>query len=270
MMSCRSAWCCALSTALFCGPAHATLFFSDGFDYADGQLTASTLGGNPGDDVSGGLWTAHSGDTFDDNVDVISGQAQVLNSGSEDVNRVAGATMDAGDVWYYGAVVTVNDQRAVSTDPLNQDYFIHFKDGTFGFRARTYIDDPSAGGDYTVGFSASSGGQTSAWASDLTFGEPVTIVASYAFDTGDSQLWVNPTDINSTSLTDSADAGTGINALALRQDFISPGVPNNEILVDIVAIGTSFDEVLATIPEPSSFMLLVIGIGMAFQRARLA
>ena len=218
----------------FTGLSEAQVFFSDGFDYPDGQLTDSEAGA--GDNVSGGLWTGHSGTTFGDNVDVIAGNAQVLNSGSEDVNRLTGVDMAATDTWYIGALFSVNDMRAdPTTEAINNDYFLHFKDGAFGFRGRVYLDDPNdAMNDYTLGLSATSGGQTQKWTSDLNFGEQYIVMVSYDFDSGASRLWVNPVDISSMSLLEdtTVDAGTVINSLALRQDFITGPTPNNEILVE--------------------------------------
>ncbi len=238
--------------------AQAETFMADSFSYSDGQLTDSNLGGLPGDNVGGGNWVAHSGDTFDDNVDIIGGAAELLNSGSEDVNRAANATMGAGDKWYYAAQVTVNDMRAnPSSEALNNDYFTHFKDGAFGFRGRTYVDVPNASSTttFTFGMSATSGGQFDKWATDLSFGTQYTIVTEYDFDTGDTRLWVDPADINSTFIADTSALNPGrntnspltaINSLGMRQDFIG-GTPNNQVLVDSVSIGNSFADALASL-----------------------
>jgi hypothetical protein len=239
----------------FADPALAALFWSDGFDYADGQLTDSEFGGAPGDNVSGGTWTAHSGDTFDDNVAVTGSQVQVLNSGSEDVNRLTGSTMGPGDKYYFAAKLLVNF-TGTAGDAINNDYFLHLKGGAFGFRGRIYLDNPNvAGSGYTLGLSATSGGQVAKWATDLSFGAPQIVVGSYDFDSGESRLWVNPAGSSSTSLADTGGALTAIGAVAFRQDFITPGTPNNEILIDHVAVGSDFDSVLgavsAPIPEPS-------------------
>ncbi len=261
---------CFAAAALCVSSASAGLFFADPFSYPDGQLTDSLHLGLPGDNVSGGLWTAHSGGGFDDNVAVIGGQAELLNSGSEDVNRLAGQTATAGDTWYYAALVTVNF-TGDPNDPINNDYFMHFKDDSFGFRGRTYLDDPNtAGNDFTFGLSASSGGQAAKWATDLQFGTQYAIVVSYEYDTGSSKLWVDPVDEASTSISDTNGEMKAIDRLAMRQDFIG-GTANNQILVDAVSIGDTFDEVLAglAIPEPSS-AALVFAAGLVFLAGRSA
>lgn len=251
----------ALGISLFLtitNAVYGSVFFVDEFDYPNGQLTDSFFIDAVGDNVSGGLWQAHSGDGFNDNVAVIDGQAQLLNSGSEDVNRALGSVMEAGDEWYYGARFKVNF-TGTAGDEINNDYFIHFRDDEFGFRGRVYIDDPNAdGNDFTLGFSASSGGQVAAWPTDLSFGEEYNLIVSYDYDSGDSKLWVNPVDSSSDFLMDTAGEMTAISTLALRQDFIG-GTANNEILVDAVAAGSDFDGVLRSIvPEPEASLLFVV------------
>ena len=266
--------CCAAALTMIGNTASATTFMSDSFSYADGQLTDSEDGA--GANVSGGAWTGHSGTGFDDNVDVIGGQAELLNSGSEDVNRPANPAgtifAGAGDKWYYAAQVTVNDTRAdPNTESINNDYFMHFKDTGFGFRGRAYLDDPNVASTttYTFGLSASSGGQTVAWGSDFAFGTQHKIVVSYDFDSGDAEMWVDPVDINSPSIIGnvSTSPGTFVGALAMRQDFLD-GTPNNQILVDGVALGDDFDTVMMNamngsdiqVPEPTSLALVFAGL----------
>ena len=245
--------------------ASAAVFFTDGFDYADGELTVND---GTGDDVSGGLWVPHSGETFDDNIDVVSGQAELLVSGSEDANRSTGSTMGAGDKWYYAAIVTVNDTNAGEPSLGNNDYFMHFRDGGFGFRGRAYLATANVDASkFTFGHSASSGGLVGKWADDLDFGVPHTIVVSYDYDTGFSEMWVNPTSEADTKLTDTAGEMTAVAELAMRQDFTG-GTPDSQTLVDIVSIGTTFDEVLRAVPEPASFALVGIGALTLIARRR--
>jgi len=266
-------FCSAALLVMGAGQATATTFFADQFNYPDGQLT---INDGTGDDVSGGLWVPHSGETFSDNIDVISGQAELLNSGSEDAHRDTGTFNAAGTTWYYAAMVTVNDRRAdPANESINNDYFIHFWGPSFAFRGRTYLHDPNVAStsNFTLGLSATSGGQVVQSATDLAFGEQFKIVTSFDFDTGESKLWVNPTDINSPSVSDTNAAAIGsfVSSLAMRQDFISPGTPNNQILVDAVAIGDNFGDVLrdVMVPEPTGLMLVLAGlIGLVSIRSR--
>lgn len=237
----------------------ATVFFADSFSYPDGELTVND---GSGDDVSGGLWTPHSGETFDDNLTVLGHELIVKASGSEDANRLAGVTMGAGETWYYGIQFRVMDTREnPGSESINNDYFAHFKDDGFGFRGRAYLDDPNVAdpAKYTIGLSASSGGQAAKWATDLDFGTTYQMVVSYEYDTGQAALWIDPADVNSTSITDTKGEETAIEALAFRQDFIG-GAPNNAVHVNVAALGDDFDAVLAAIvPEPSTFALAALG-----------
>ncbi|MBX3426094.1 MAG: PEP-CTERM sorting domain-containing protein [Pirellulales bacterium] len=247
--------------------ASAAVFFTDAFEYEDGQLTAHNEGAN----VSGGLWTTHSPTPVQtvtaSTMQVLDGAAVVKTSGVEDVNRVTGFTQSEGETWYYAARFSVNDLRdPPGTGALasaNQ-YFIHFKDdGTFNFRSRLYVLPPNdaESPNFTLGLSSSSvsggNGQVVNWSSDLTFGETYTVVVSYkAFDSdpettddGFASLWVNPSSSASPSITDTlpnSNITTGLmTSLALRQN--GAGSSNPDVLVDVVSIGNSFDDVLAAL-----------------------
>jgi hypothetical protein len=269
-------FCAAL--ALTAGTtAEAALFFSDHFNYANGDLTdvdkAPGAPVVPGDNVSGGLWNDHSGASQAETITVINGQAELITSGSEDANRsiadpVGGA--QTSGTWYYSALVTVNDIRETpGTTAILNEYFIHFKDSGNNFRSRVYVGNPSTGtggAGFRFGLSATSGGQTDVWGTDLAFGTQYAILASYNFDTGASELWVDPINAASTSIVSAAPdvvgPGTFTSALGLRQVFISgtpANPPNTRILIDAVAMGDSFASVLAAIPEPTSGALALAG-----------
>jgi hypothetical protein len=257
--------------------AHATLFFSDGFDYPDGDLTVFD---GTGDNVSGGLWAPHSGTANPIPVAVSGGQAVVVqgNPASEDVNRLAGQTIALGETWYFGALVTIVDTRNGNGLALDQDsYFMHLKDNTSGgFRARIYADDPLTGvggAGFNFGLSASSGNVAVNWAVDSNFGQQYLVMGSYAVDTGETKLWVDPTSSASSSITHTlpAAAFTAIESLALRQDFVTAG-NTYTAYIDSVALGTTFDDVygaLSAIPEPTTgaFALLsVLGLVIGSRR----
>ena len=283
-----------LAVAMFVvcgGTVNATTFMSDTFSYPDGDLT---IYDGTGDNVSGGKWKPHSGTGFPTSVVVSSGEAVLKNGNpaSEDVNRQAifgGLQNNAlGETWYYAALVTVNDERADPNDPLNNDYFMHFKDSGFGFRTRAYIDNPSTGvgtPGFTFGLSSSSGGQTVAWGTDLNFGQQYKIMGSYTTDLdpngvpfATTRLWVDPVNIGSPSISETGSSGalTVLEALGMRQDFTgSSSGPNNEVLVDAVALGNDFDSVMmnvmngSNIPEPASLALALLGmIGIGCSRRR--
>jgi hypothetical protein len=249
----------ALGLAL---PTQATVFFTDLFNYENGRLTAT----DGGADVSGGLWTTHdnSNNPGNEYVEVLDGQAEILNDGAEDVNRIANATMQAGDTWYYATKFIVNDTRLNSANQFPREYFMHFYNGLTGANnrstARLYVDDPNVASTdhYRLELSSSSIGSgivtVPLTSVDLEFGTAYTVIASYSYDTGFVSLWLNPEagEAGTPDITDTAGNANGIQvpitALAMRQ--FSGGTSNTaftQILVDAVSLGNNFDEVLAAI-----------------------
>jgi hypothetical protein len=133
MSSKRLLGACAALVLLSGAPVRGELFFADAFNYANGDLTVVNGAGN---NVSGGLWAPFSGQTFTaESITVVNGQAELLVSGSEDASRSVPNPLvneqQPGETWYYGALVTVNDQRATAaTTPLVKEYFMLVKDTT--------------------------------------------------------------------------------------------------------------------------------------------
>jgi len=212
--------------------AQAVVFFTDGFDYSDGDLET----------VSSSAWVPHSGNP--PGIQVTSGRAIVLSPGDQDSSRLTGSVMGVNDTWYYATTFSFNGDG----NAINEDYFIHFKDDTiFGFNARLLPIAPVASGDFSLAIAASSLGDGQAdWASDFTFGEEITAVVEWDNNTGQATLWINPTDSNSPNITDDEpeDGQRLIESLALRQDG---GGNGNTTSIDIVSVGTTFDEVLAAV-----------------------
>lgn len=260
---CFTACLCGLLAVGAVATANATVFFTDGFDYSDGQLTAHNGGAN----VSGGLWTTHSPtpeQTVTTSViQVVDGEAILGQPASEDVSRAANASLAPGSTWYYATRFTVEDLREVpGTGSFGDTYFMHFKDsGTFNFRGRLFLTAGISEGNFRLGITSSSSSPTAPaarWATDLTFGVEYTAVVSYQAAANDpasgtdgyASLWVNPVDSSSTSVTDttpngnvSSDLTSAMNSLAMRQGTAGPA----RVLVDVASIGDSFSDVLTAV-----------------------
>jgi hypothetical protein len=135
-------------------------------------------------------------------------------------------------------------------------------------------------------------GQILNWGSDLDFDTEYTVVVSYTADDDDTNamltedgfasLWVNPTSINDTKITDtisnpnvSSDLVLGMSTIALRQGGNGPMTA----AVDTLSVGSDFATVLANVnnpptpvsavPEPASMAMLACGLlALAARRRR--
>ncbi len=222
------------------GTAMAVTPFTEDFTYPNGSL------------VPNGGWGTHSGTA--NQTQVVGGQLQLIQSAqSEDVSRGWGGALTAGETVFFGFDVTMS-----GTNPATDTYFAHVKNsGTF-FSSRVWVSSPNAGGDYSYGFSSGSS-IASEWATDFSYGSTQRVIASYDFDTGEINLWINATSMGDTHLTLTGFAGDAMEAMAFRQ---STG--NTSQLIDNLRVGGTFAEV---VPTPGAAALMGIA-GLASVRRR--
>ncbi len=97
----------------------ADVYFSEGFDYADGSLTTVSSD-----------WTRHSG--TEGQIQVSGGKITLTDSQSEDVNRLIGTTVTTGTV-FAGFDFSVSASNPGGTD---FEYFAHFRKWLIDFTAR--------------------------------------------------------------------------------------------------------------------------------------
>jgi hypothetical protein len=250
-----AATACLVALALT-NPASADLFFDEDFP-TDGQLTTVSSD-----------WFAFSG--------VGANPIQVVNSAAivqgrsigsgEDVSRITGSTLGAGETWYYGARITVEDIN--SNNSWTPQWFAGFRADNDGFvipyTGRMYISPSTDETKYSLGVSSygdDNGGQIKAWTTDLSFDTSYTFIIAYtALDEdggtttdGYSELWVDPVSDGSDSVLDNMPSATLLANpayddawnLSLRQGNGLTGVP--QVLFDAIAAGTTFDEVLTAL-----------------------
>lgn len=259
-MRLRSARSAVLSVALTLAGAplaHALVFFNEPFAYPDGTLTS----------VSGGLWTAHSaGGTKP--IQVNGGLATLVQSpgSAEDLNRLFGATLGPGQTVYAAFDVTVSGSGPLGANELH--YFTHFRSASdFVYPSRLFVTQ-FEGSDYTFGLGRVVPPSPATWATGFSFGETHELVFSYEFNTGIGRLWVDPVNEASASIQYTSPAFNPVYSLALRQATPGNVVTVNQVIGDL-RVGTSFDDLyLQTVPEPSSFLLIGVGLFGGLVRAR--
>ena len=229
--------------------AHADILVNETFTHPDGNLVGQTPTPGPG-----GTWVAHSAEG--NNPVQVSGGAAILNqtgTSSEDVNTGLGTVMGAGEK-FYAAFDLIN------TGGSSTVYFAHFKTSGTYYLARAFITAPTGGGDYTIGLSNTSTMEVS-WASDLTFGTSYRVVTSYDYDTGVSELWIDPLNESSTKILTSTGYSDPVEQYALRQ-----GGSGSSQTIDDLVVATTFNEALTGVPEPASLLLLGLGALLARRR----
>ena len=218
--------------------------WSEPFTYADGSLT----------NVSGGLWTTHSGTATP--ILVSGNQVTGMSAGAtsrEDSNRLLDATYSTG-VLFAGFDLTL------SSTPVGSAYFAHFKDSTTsGFRGRVFLGAPTSAG-FRIGLENDAGdnGATVAFTSDLTLGATYRVVLGYDTAARTSRLWVNNSVEGTPTLADAtAPTFLAITSFALRQGASTPAAYTG-LDLDNLNVATDFTSAY-TVPEPSTIVLTVLG-----------
>lgn len=219
--------------------------FNDHFDYASGSVTTNSFG----------IWNNHSGPTGQ--MTVTNGALLVSLSFAEDVNALLiGQPFDTNSSTVLYSRFNV-EFTALPT--ASGQYFAHFKDATSsGFAGRIWA---STANTNTVGtFRLGIGNANSADANsgqfplDLSLNTNYTVVTRMALSNGICTLWINPTNETDASVT-AADAVT--NLIAVTSYAFRETGGEGKMLVDDLAVGTSFDSVIGTVSSIPLYIQLV-------------
>ena len=216
----------------------ADVYFSEGFDYADGSLTTVSSD-----------WTRHSG--TEGQIQVSGGKITLTDSQSEDVNRLIGTTVTTGTV-FAGFDFSVSASNPGGTD---FEYFAHFGNGTSDFTSRMDINTADANG-FLVGISHTSTAQAS-WGTTLDYDTVYRAIIGYDRDSGIANLWIDATQESDTSIVTTTSDSNNVEGFYFRE---SSSTVNETTVVDDLVVGTTFADVVtfSSVPEPSR--LLVLGI----------
>jgi hypothetical protein len=199
--------------------ASAASFWSESFNYADGNLAT----------VATGIWNTHSGTT---DITVVSGEAVVNSAAGADDNRQFTPAQSATASTYACFRMAIS-----GTQTASGTYFAHLMNtGTFfGARVFAMLNDATT---YKLGISTTSTTPIGAaiWPTPLTKGVYYNVSIKYDAATGISTLWVNPTLESDPSIVSLVGpTGTLISGFALRQSA-GFGIAN----VDDITVGTTF------------------------------
>ena len=225
------------------GVARADLLMQDSFTYANGQTT----------NVSGSAWFRISGTANDSLVN--DGQLENFAARSDDVSRSLGVSNATGSIYYSLTLQVTNLPSAAGT------YIASIQQSSTLFRDRLYIRTTGAtAGNFRIGVANGStfGGD---WGSDLLLNTTYTIVVRSNLDTDESVLWVNPINESSFSVTNLVASTVSATQFGFRQ---ASGGGN--VLIDSVAVGTTFNNVV--VPEPATAMMMVGGLGVLLYARR--
>ncbi|WP_299116315.1 T9SS type A sorting domain-containing protein [uncultured Winogradskyella sp.] len=221
-----------ISTASF-----GQVILAEDFSYPDGSLVANSAWVN----------TSGTAGTFLAN----SGQAVILQDNSAPEDVAIDFTSVAGDI-YAGFDFSVDDLGAPISG-TDFEYFAHFD-----FRARLDIQAPNNTGDFTVGIASNSSTGEVSWANDLDFGVTYRAILKFDQTGGTAQLWINPVNDMSTSISSTVSAPLSVSQFEFRQSNSSG---DETVRVDNLMLGQTFNDVLVfmaqtnpsiTITAPSS------------------
>ena len=237
------------------GSANAAMVVSESFSHPVGNLVGQTP-------EIGGAWAAHSAAGVTPVQVVLDGfpppdpRAAQLSQGigsREDVNTsfADGEVAGPGKKYYTGFSVQVS-----GADPVGAVYFAHFMvSGSSTFTTRVGVVDAVADFQFAL-FSGAT--IVAAWyPTDYAFNTWHRVVTSYAYDTGISEMWVDPnpalgendpSQVPKISATISVDLTRSVNTYALRQAGVPADSQVSSQTLDNLTIATTFAEAA---PEPA-------------------
>lgn len=220
---------------------YSSILLSDSFSYIGANLVGA----------SGSPWVNHSGTAP---ITLVNGTARLTSGNSEDANSaLSGApydTINNPTVGYLYSSMSVTVSNTPGTDGT---YISHFKDGAFGFRCRVYLlTNGAAPGFFRFGIASTNSASTTLgftpWATDTQLGVPYSVVTRYNITNGESVMWIDPVDENSTSITNvppNPDSVIPIVAYALRQSGGS-----GTAYLDNLKVATQFNEIAGANTAP--------------------
>ncbi len=177
------------------------------------------------------------------------GLAYLVGTNDEDVGAgfIGSAVYDGTNGYVFYTSFTVD----FSFLPSNLgDYFFHLSisdTDTSAFHDKVFANRAGAATNhFRIGIANFAGAVIQQFPRDLSLGATYAVITRYNAATGDSTLWINPINAQSSSVTASDNPGSSIiGGVGLRQ----PGGSIGDLTVGPMKVGTSFSDVW-TAPTP--------------------
>ena len=253
----------AAACCLLVQDVSATLLFSEGFDYSAGSGIGSKTnqtwnsvwqGGNNGMTIAG------QNLTYGSLVD-LGGNALLISNASagSTINQFASQT--SGPVYYSFLF------QPLQVNPGNR-YFTALNPGTSAPNGSSDAIDAyyySNGKLYlrANALAAADSGVT------LTIGQTYLVVEMLDLTARTASMWINPTPGNPEPAATVTLTGTSASIASLDNvGFKAQSDATGKYLVDNLLIGTTWADVTAVIPEPSTFALAATGLGLMIAMIR--
>ena len=255
------------ATCLAFQTAHATLLFSDAFNYSPGNLGGNVNPGSSTWSVAGSGLSIVSGDlTYSGLADQGGNELQITN-GSATSSVITFANQTSGSIYYsflfqptvvdsgntyFTALNPSTTAPGGSGDALNAYYYSNGK-----------IEVRGAAQSASAGTGAA-----------LTIGATYLIVEEINLTTATASLWIDPSSSTFGGTAPTATATlSGLTATSIDDVGFKAQTGTGTFLVDNLLIGTTWADVTPIIPTPEPGTLTLLGMGAAisvgyFRRSR--
>jgi len=212
------------------------ILLAEDFNYPDGSFITNSLF----------AWSPNTGTTGQ--TQVANGKLLLADTGSEDLyrwytNAAAPFANTSGQLIFTRVVVNFS-QLPTST---SGNYFLHTYGAAGFYRSRIFsTTNGVTPGKFRlrIGNGTSTFSATQEYPEDLSLGKDYVVINCYNTATSESTLWINPTNVTSTSVTGTDSASTGTTyGVSFRQ---STGI--GSMSIDDLLVGSTFDQVLLVLP----------------------
>jgi hypothetical protein len=261
--------------ALIIQNAHATLLFSDGFNYT----TLGNLGGNvnPGNSVAWGTGNASnlqigSGNLTYSGLNDLGGNDLVVTSGTSTSDINTYSVVSSGNIY-------ISFLIQCTTLPTANNALMALDPGTLTpGQSSTAAGGPDAVTVYTgstatgwkIGVRTGGGGSGAIYSGTLSLNTTYFVVEEYTFGLGSSvgNLYVNPSPIGSQPGTPTATQATATVVASIDNVGVKAqsATTQGAYIIDNILVGTTWEDV-TPVPEPATFALAGLGmLGLVLTR----